>query len=162
MKYWSACRETGNSSTLPSQAKISRDSPSHCGVEQCFLAKTGQLAHLRQPKIRDLARRCRDSMRHQGVAGSPPPAVLIPQDVRNVVREPASHALGQRGLSARSAAAAPRPSCLTVARLLAAPRSCMAGASILGAYWHEIEIFLFLFLPVSPSQLLLVRVQLYS
>ena len=55
--------------------------------------------------MRDLARRCRDSMRHQGVAGSPPPAVLIPQDVRNVVREPASHALGQRGLSARSAAA---------------------------------------------------------
>ena len=83
-----------------------------------------------------LARRCRDSMRHQGVAGSPPPAVLIPQDVRNVVREPASHALGQRGLSARSAAADTRPSYLTVARLLAAPRSCMAGASILGAYQH--------------------------
>eukprot|EP01048_Picozoa_sp_COSAG05_P004558 COSAG05_NODE_250_length_12887_cov_28.030810_7_plen_165_part_00 len=73
--------------------------------------------HTSQPKMRDLARRCRGSMRHQGVAGSPPPAVLIPQDVRNVVREPASHALGQRGLSARSAAADTRPSCLTLARL---------------------------------------------
>ena len=87
-----------------------------------------------QPKMRDLARRCRGSMRHQGVAGSSPPAVLSAIDVRNVVREPASHALGQRGLSARSAAADTRPSCLTVARLLAAPRSCMAAASILGAY----------------------------
>ena len=71
--------------------------------------------------MRDLARRCRDSMRHQGVAGSTPPAVLIPHDVRSLVREPASHALGQRGLSARSAAADTRPSCLTVARLVAAP-----------------------------------------
>ena len=68
--------------------------------------------------------RCRDSMRHQGVAGSPPPAVLIPQDVRNVVREPASHALGQRGLSARSAAADTPP-----AGMLAAGWPAAATAS---------------------------------
>ena len=34
--------------------------------------QTGQLAHSHQPKTRDLARRCRESMWHQGVAGSPP------------------------------------------------------------------------------------------